>query len=97
MGLTCLSKYHGFVLGLGLVGFCVSSKPYRRVFSSPWLWLSFGLFLLTLFPLWYWNWQHDWVSFGFQLSGRFESSTDIQINILNLILFFPCWNRLFIP
>ncbi|WP_446684754.1 ArnT family glycosyltransferase [Cyanobacterium sp. IPPAS B-1200] len=88
VGLTCLSKYHGFVLGLGLVGFCFSSKPYRRVFSSPWLWLSFGLFLLTLFPLWYWNWQHDWVSFGFQLSGRFESSTDIQINILNLILFF---------
>lgn len=88
MGLTCLSKYHGFLLGMGLVGFCLSSKPYRKVFTSSWFLLSLLLFLLTLFPLWYWNWQHDWVSFGFQLSGRFESSSDVQINILNLIVFF---------
>ncbi|MBE9223359.1 glycosyltransferase family 39 protein [Cyanobacterium stanieri LEGE 03274] len=88
VGLACLSKYHGFVLGLGLVAFCLSSKPYRRIFFSPWLWLSLGLFLLTLFPLWYWNWQNGWVSFGFQLSGRFDSGEGMEVNFLNLILFF---------
>ncbi|MGY6529528.1 MAG: ArnT family glycosyltransferase [Cyanobacterium sp.] len=88
VGLTCLSKYHGFLLGLGLVGFCLSNKSYRQVFFSRWLLLSFVLFLLTLFPVLYWNWQNDWISFGFQLSGRFESSGNIEVNILNLILFF---------
>jgi hypothetical protein len=72
MGLTCLGKYHGFILGLGTIGFCFSVKKYRCALSSRWFWLGIGLFWLTLFPLWFWNLQHDWVSFRFQLSQRFE-------------------------
>lgn len=88
VGLACLSKYHGFILGLGLVGFCLFNPLYRRVFKSYWLLIAFILFLLTLFPLLYWNWQHDWISFGFQLSGRFQSSnpSPLIINPLNIIL-----------
>jgi 4-amino-4-deoxy-L-arabinose transferase-like glycosyltransferase len=88
VGLACLGKYHGFILGLGLVGFCFFNPPYRRVFTSYWLLIAAGLFLLTLFPLLYWNWQHDWISFGFQLSGRFKSSnpSPLIINPLNIIL-----------
>ncbi len=92
VGLACLGKYHGFILGLGLVGFCLSNQPYRRVFTSPWLWLSVGLFLLTLFPIWYWNAQHDWISFTFQLSGRFQSLEEdpepTTISLVNLVLFW---------
>ena len=90
LGLACLSKYHGFILGLGLVGFCLFNPPYRRVFTSPWLWWGIACFFLTLFPLIYWNWQHDWASFSFQLSGRFRSPEERQIiiNPLQIIVVF---------
>lgn len=92
LGLACLGKYHGFILGLGLMGFCLTNSPYRRVFTSLWLWLAVPLFLLTLFPIWYWNSQHDWISFTFQLSGRFQSfdpqPKPTTINLVNLLLFW---------
>lgn len=69
VGLACLSKYHGFVLGLGLIGFCLTSSRHRSVLRSPWAWLGLGLFVVTILPMLLWNIQHDWVSFRFQ-SGR---------------------------
>lgn len=92
VGLACLGKYHGFLLGLGLVGFCFTSRQHRRAFLSPWCWLGLILFLLTLFPLWWWNFHHDWISFRFQLSSRFESNLDIPkekgFNPLNIATVF---------
>ena len=66
VGLACLGKYHGFVLGLGLVGFCLTSPRHRSAVLSPWAWLGLGLFFITIFPILFWNMQHDWVSFRFQ-------------------------------
>lgn len=68
VGLACLGKYHGFVLGLGLVGFCLTSPRHRPALLSPWAWLGLGLFLVTISPILIWNIQHDWISFRFQLS-----------------------------
>ena len=76
VGLACISKYHGFILGLGLVGFCLSRRPYRKVFQSLWLLASVGCFALALFPLLYWNAQHDWISFRFHLGMRFDGGTN---------------------
>ena len=66
VGLACLGKYHGFVLGAGLVGFCLTSPRHRCALVSPWAGLGLGLFILTIFPIWFWNMQHDWVSLRFQ-------------------------------
>ncbi|HAC63882.1 MAG TPA: 4-amino-4-deoxy-L-arabinose transferase [Cyanothece sp. UBA12306] len=73
VALACLSKYHGFILALGLVAFCLTSPSHRRALLSPWALLGVILFIVTLFPLWFWNLQHDWVSLRFQLSHRFEA------------------------
>jgi hypothetical protein len=75
VGLAVLSKYHGFILGLGLVGFCLTCRPYQSALRSPWILAALGLFTLTTLPLWYWNYQHDWVSFRFHLGMRFEGGT----------------------
>ncbi|NEQ47329.1 MAG: phospholipid carrier-dependent glycosyltransferase [Leptolyngbya sp. SIOISBB] len=72
VGLACLSKYHGFILGAGLVGFCLTSDRTRKVLWSPWLLVSLLLFLITLTPLWWWNYGNDWFSFRFHLFLRFE-------------------------
>jgi len=74
LGLACLSKYHGFMLGLGLVGFCLTCDRTRKALWSPWTALSLLVFVLTLLPLWYWNSQHEWISFRFHLGMRFEGS-----------------------
>lgn len=66
VGLACLSKYHGFLLGFGLLGFCITNRRYWSVFRSPWTILSFLLFLIAFSPVLYWNNQHEWVSFVFQ-------------------------------
>jgi len=68
VGLACLGKYHGFILGLGLIGFCLTSPRHRSALLSPWAWLGLGLFVVTIFPILFWNMQHDWVSFRFQLN-----------------------------
>ncbi|HAJ63243.1 MAG TPA: 4-amino-4-deoxy-L-arabinose transferase [Cyanobacteria bacterium UBA8543] len=67
IGLACLGKYHGFLLGFGLICFCLTSPRHRRALLSPWTGLGLGLFFVTIFPILFWNIQHDWVSFRFQL------------------------------
>jgi len=66
VGLACLGKYHGFILGLGLVGFCLTSPRHRPALRSPWACLGSCLFVITIFPILFWNMQHDWISFRFQ-------------------------------
>jgi len=85
VGLACNSKYHGFILGLGFVGFCLSSPPHRVIVRSPWAWLSLGLFMITISPIVLWNMQHDWVSFSFQ-SERAVPKTGY--NLLNVLLVY---------
>jgi len=43
VGLACLGKYHGFALGLGLIGF---AQPTPALLS-PWAW-GLGLFVVTI-------------------------------------------------
>ncbi len=89
IGLACLSKYHGFVLGLCLVGFCISSKNHRQALTSPWTILGFFLFIITLFPLLFWNYQHDWISLRFQLFDRFlpvPNAPQTSYNIFNALI-----------
>jgi 4-amino-4-deoxy-L-arabinose transferase-like glycosyltransferase len=66
VGLACLGKYHGFILGLGLVLFCLISPTHRKVFGSIWTLAAISLFLIAISPILIWNWQHDWASFRFQ-------------------------------
>ncbi len=66
VGLACVGKYHGVLLGAGLIGFCLTSSAHRSALRSSWTLLSIALFTIAFSPVLYWNWQHDWVSFLFQ-------------------------------
>ena len=100
IGLACLSKYHGFFLGFSLVAFCVSSKTHRRALVSPWTGLGLILFVLTLFPLILWNFQHDWASFRFQFFDRFlpiPNAPKKDYNLLNALAVFGVGIALLFP
>jgi 4-amino-4-deoxy-L-arabinose transferase-like glycosyltransferase len=85
VGLACLGKYHGFILGVGLIGFCLFSTNYRRALRSKWFRLGIPIFLLTISPVLYWNISHDWVSFRFQ-SERAVPNSSYQIDRLVVTL-----------
>ncbi|MBT9315374.1 ArnT family glycosyltransferase [Leptothoe spongobia] len=88
LGLTCISKYHGFILGLSLIGFCLTSAKHRQALVSPWTGAALILFLFALTPLLYWNVHHDWLSFGFHLSERFDggnTARQTEFNLLNMV------------
>lgn len=94
VGLTCLGKYHGFVLGAGLVGFCLSCRSYRAALTSPWLALGVGLFVGVLSPVWVWNMQHGWISFIYQSYRAVPEQTyhlgqAIGTAVLTVIYLFP--------
>ena len=78
VGLACLGKYHGFILGLGLIGFCLTSSRHRSALTSPWALLGLGLFIVAISPILIWNFQHEWVSFRFQ-SERGIPSGDYKL------------------
>lgn len=89
VGLACLSKYHGFILALGLLGFVLFSPKHRCILASPWGWLGVGLFFFTISPIVIWNYQHDWISFRFHFSSRFEPDPGVKkqgYNILKVVL-----------
>ena len=93
VGLACLGKYHGFILGLGLVGFCLTSR-YRSALTSAWTLLGLGLFLVTISPLLIWNIQHEWISFSFQSrrgipSGEYELPDVVSTFLTGVAYLFP--------
>lgn len=85
MGLAFDSKYTAILLQLGLLAFLLFSKSYRRLLISPWLWLSLVISVLVTFPVWWWNYQHDFASFLFQSSNRTSSISQFKVSP---ILFF---------
>ncbi|GAB4368284.1 MAG: hypothetical protein Kow00121_07300 [Elainellaceae cyanobacterium] len=94
VGLACLGKYHGFVLGLSLVGFCLFNRSYRAALTSPWMATGVGLFLAALAPVLVWNAQHDWVSFVYQSSRAVPSQgyqwgQAIATALLTIAYLFP--------
>jgi hypothetical protein len=69
VGLSFLGKYHGALLGGGLVLFCSVSVKHRRALFSVWTLAAIALFAIAISPVLVWNAQHEWASFRFQ-GGR---------------------------
>lgn len=66
LGMTFLSKFHGIFLVAGIFLFILF---YRTSFLKSILFYE-GVLLFSLFviPVVVWNYQHDWVQFGFYLN-----------------------------
>lgn len=80
MGLAFDSKYTALLLQIGLLGFLAFSNPYRKLLLSPWLWMSLVISALVTFPVWWWNYQHDFASFVFQSSNRTGNISKLQLS-----------------
>lgn len=85
MGLAFNSKYTAVLLQLGLIAFLIFSNKYRKLLFSPWLWFSILISILVMFPVFFWNYQHDFASFAFQSSERTSSISEFEISPTNFL------------
>jgi len=79
MGLAFDSKYTAVLLQMGLILFLIFSHQYRKLLLSGWLWTSLLISVLVTFPVFYWNYQHHFVSFLFQSAGRTGDIAKFQL------------------
>ncbi|NMF60116.1 ArnT family glycosyltransferase [Pseudanabaena yagii] len=93
VGLAFLGKYHGVILGGGLVLFCLLSSRHRRALLSIWTLAAIALFAIAISPVLFWNYQHEFASFRFQ-SGRAVPSQGYNFERL-LVTFLVALGYLF--
>ncbi len=65
LGLMMLSKYSSVLYILGVVLFLLLKR--RDIFLNPYMYVSILISLIIASPMIFWNYQHDWISFMFQL------------------------------
>ena len=97
-GLSMLSKYTACLFVMSLFIYMLLDKKLCW-FKNYQLYIGLIISILCFFPVIYWNWQHDWVSFSYQI-GHGLSNDGIRFNyifeylgtqagVFNIILFFP--------
>lgn len=72
-GFLLLSKYTGIVLIFGILLYLLIYN--RKIFSNYNLYLAILLSIFIFSPVLIWNYQHDWVSFKYQLSTHSWNTT----------------------
>lgn len=90
MAAMAYSKYHGALV----VIFCLAANP--RLLLRPKLYLSGAFAAVLLIPHLLWQYQHDWASFAYHLSGRnsvFRPNYPLEF-LLNMAVVF---NPFFLP
>lgn len=83
IGLMMLSKYSGVILVLSLLVFILTTKSHRALFKNRHLYFSMLIALLIFSPVIIWNYQHDWISFTYQLQNHQTNSISLMQHFFN--------------
>lgn len=99
IGFLLLSKYSGVVLVLGLIIFVLIY--YRELLKNKHFYFSVILACAIFSPVLYWNYQHGWLSFVYQLTTH-QIQSDNQSMIVQLFksffgYFIPALNFMMLP
>ncbi len=97
-GLSMLSKYTACLFVMSLFIYMLLNKKLNW-FKNYQLYIGIIISIICFLPVIYWNWQHDWASFSYQI-GHGLSNKGIrfnyifeylgtQVGVFNVILFFP--------
>jgi 4-amino-4-deoxy-L-arabinose transferase-like glycosyltransferase len=72
LGLALLSKYTAILLVPGLFLFFIFSKKYRYMLLKKEIYIAMMIALIIALPIFIWNYQHDWISFSFQMNHGYD-------------------------
>ena len=98
-GLMMLSKYSGVILILALFIFLLLTS-YRYLFKTPYFYGTVLLALVIFSPVLIWNYQHEWVSFVYQINThRIDKHANSFISIIEFYFgcFWPALNFMLLP
>lgn len=93
MGLAMVSKYSALLLGVALLIFVLLKR--RSLFFKPHPYIAIVTAFFVITPMLYWNYQHEWISFLFQLAHG--SSQTFSIDLHAFLEFFGGQFLLFSP
>lgn len=93
LGLMMLSKYTAILLIFSIMIFLLLKK--REILVSYKFYITIFIAALVVSPMVLWNYQHDWISFNFQLNHG--STNDFKINFGTIIEFIAGQFGLFSP
>jgi dolichol-phosphate mannosyltransferase len=79
LGGGMLSKYTAAFLVPSVLLYLLFSKRDRCWLVTPWPYLAGIISLLAFTPVLYWNATHDWVSFHFQSTARFQAADRVSL------------------
>ncbi len=71
LGVAGLSKYTAVFLAASLLIVMVLNRRWHWL-RRPGPWLAVIIAALMVAPVFYWNWQHDWLSFNYQVDHGAE-------------------------
>ena len=82
IGIGLLAKYTAALLVIAVFAYVLLDKPSRRWLLrwEPYAALAIALALFA--PAITWNYQHDWASFAFQSSRRFDDNSRFSLHVL---------------
>ncbi len=72
-GAALFSKYTGVLVPFSIFVAMLISLAGRRELRRPWPWIAGVLALFVFVPVILWNYQHNWISFRFQLHHGIEN------------------------
>lgn len=98
IGLMLLSKYTGVILVLALILFIFSS--YRSLLKTKHFYLAMLLSMLFFSPVIIWNYQHQWLSFTYQLTThKLNPAINPFYHVASTLfeMFLPALNFMLLP
>jgi hypothetical protein len=78
-GLSFDSKYTALFLIIGLIGFILMTKPFRKLIISGWFFFYMICCTITILPVIIWNARNGFASFKFQTEGRVKEGFHIDL------------------
>lgn len=84
-GLALLSKYTAVLLPLAIFLALIFNDDGRQKLKTLWPWVAMAMAIIIFLPVVVWNYNHDWISFRFQLGHgiRYERG----ISVINPLIF----------
>ncbi|HEY4934978.1 MAG TPA: glycosyltransferase family 39 protein, partial [Puia sp.] len=79
-GLSFDSKYTALFLIIGLIGFLMIAKQYRKLLISGWFIVYLFCFAITILPVVIWNVRNEFASFKFQSEGRVREGFHVDFS-----------------
>lgn len=77
LGLAGLSKYTSIFSALA-IALCLFSWQGSKLLKHLGLWVCLLIAAILISPIIYWNWQHDWISFIYQIKHGSGSTWQVR-------------------